>query len=98
MTVLGFDNITYGYIILQGVPEGVLGVLVAISALVGVFGSLAFPRIRLRIGLERTGLVGMLLLVSTSSLSLVSVFLPGSPFMKEYSSKRNYFTLIITLI
>lgn len=46
MTVLGFDNITYGYVILQKVPESVLGVLVAISALVGVLGSISFPFLR----------------------------------------------------
>ena len=32
-----------------------------------------------RVGLERTGLLGMFLLVSCSSLALLSVFLPGSP-------------------
>jgi len=79
MTVLGFDNITYGYCILQGVSHFALGVLVGVSALVGVLGSLAYPPIRSRIGLERTGLLGMLLLISTSSLAVLSVFLPGSP-------------------
>merc|ERR1719450_1239392 len=79
MTVLGFDNITYGYCLLQGVPHAVLGVLVGVSALVGVAGSLAYPPIRKRVGLERTGLLGMFLLVSCSSLALVSIVLPGSP-------------------
>ncbi len=32
--------------------------------------------------MERTGLLGMFLQVSCSSLSIVSVFLPGSPFMQ----------------
>ena len=57
MTVLGFDNITYGFCLLQGVPHAVLGILVAGSALVGVAGSLAFPLLRSRLGIERTGLV-----------------------------------------
>jgi len=34
-----------------------------------------------RLGLERTGLLGMFLLVSTSTLSVVSIFIPGSPFI-----------------
>merc|ERR550517_1809464 len=79
MTVLGFDNITYGFCLLQGVPHAVLGILVGVSAVVGVAGSLAYPPIRKRVGLERTGLLGMFLLVSCSSLALVSILLPGSP-------------------
>merc|ERR1719474_1537203 len=59
MTVLGFDNITYGYCLLQGVPHAVLGILVGVSAVVGVAGSLAYPPIRKRVGLERTGRLGM---------------------------------------
>lgn len=46
MTVLGFDNITYGFVLTQGIPESVLGVLVALSALLGVLGSAAYPFIR----------------------------------------------------
>merc|ERR1712002_118536 len=79
LTVLGFDNITYGYCLLQGVPHAALGVLVGISALVGVAGSLAYPALRRRVGIERTGLLGMFLLVSCSSLAVISAFLPGSP-------------------
>merc|ERR1719443_378899 len=79
MTVLGFDNITYGYCLLQGVPHLALGILVGISALIGVLGSLAYPPIRARVGIERTGLIGMFLLISTSSLAVLSAFLPGSP-------------------
>jgi len=79
MTVLGFDNITYGYCLLQGVPHAVLGVLVGVSALVGVAGSLAYPVLRNKVGIERTGLLGMFLLISCSSLAVVSAFLPGSP-------------------
>jgi len=79
MTVLGFDNITYGYCLMQGVPHAALGALVGVSALVGVAGSLAYPVLRKRVGIERTGLIGMFLLVSCSSLAVVSAFLPGSP-------------------
>jgi len=84
MTVLGFDNITYGYCLMQNVPEAVLGGLVAVSALVGVAGSLAYPHFRKSLGQERTGLVGMALLISCSSLAVISTFLPGSPMDLEY--------------
>merc|ERR1719219_1275176 len=83
LTVLGFDNITYGFCLLQGVPHAALGVLVGVSALVGVLGSLAYPVIRKRVGLERTGLMGMFLLISCSSLAVISAFLPGSPMKLE---------------
>jgi len=79
MTVLGFDNITYGFCLMQGVPHAALGGLVGISALVGVAGSLAYPAIRKGLGIERTGLVGMFLLISASTLAVLSAFLPGSP-------------------
>ena len=79
LTVLGFDNITYGFCLLQGVPHSALGVLVGVSALVGVLGSLSYPPIRATVGLERTGLMGMFLLISCSSLAVLSTFLPGSP-------------------
>jgi len=79
MTVLGFDNITYGFCLMQGVPHAVLGALVGVSALVGVAGSLAYPVIRKAVGIERTGLIGMFLLISCSTLAVVSPFLPGSP-------------------
>jgi len=84
MTVLGFDNITYGYCLLQGVPHLALGVLVGISALIGVLGSVAYPPIRARVGIERTGLIGMFLLISTSSLAVLSAFLPGSPMNLDF--------------
>eukprot|EP00092_Neocalanus_flemingeri_P013086 GFUD01014101.1.p1 GENE.GFUD01014101.1~~GFUD01014101.1.p1 ORF type:complete len:517 (-),score=89.43 GFUD01014101.1:192-1742(-) len=80
MTVLGFDNITWAYSIMQCVSESVLGILVAVSALVGIVGSLAFPPLRKLLGAERTGMVGMGALVMSLSLCVVSVWLPGSPF------------------
>merc|ERR550519_994845 len=84
MTVLGFDNITYGYCLMQNVPEAVLGILVSVSALVGVAGSVAYPWLRARLGQERTGLVGMALLISCSSFAVISAFLPGSPMDLTY--------------
>ena len=43
--------------------------------------NLKFHILLRRLGLERTGLLGMFLLVSTSTLSVVSIFIPGSPFI-----------------
>jgi len=80
MTVMGFDTITWAFAIMQCVSEAVLGILVAVSALVGIAGSLAFPAVRKFLGVERAGVVGMGALVSALSLCVVSVWLPGSPF------------------
>lgn len=88
LTVLGFDNITYGYCLMQGVPEMVLGLLVGVSALVGVAGSLAYPCLRSKVGLERTGLFGMTMLISCSSLAVISNFIPGSPMDLTYLSQE----------
>jgi len=69
---------------MQGVPHAALGVLVGISALVGVAGSLTYPVLRRRVGIERTGLIGMFLLISCSALAVISAFLPGSPMDLSY--------------
>jgi len=80
MTVLGFDNITWAYSLLQCVPEWVLGILVAVSGFIGVLGSLAFPTLRKRMGVERSGVLGMSILVFCITFCVVSIWLPGSPF------------------
>ena len=84
MTVLGFDNITYGYILHQCVSESVLGGLVSASAIVGISGSIAFPFLRKSIGLVKTGIVGFFSLISCLILCVVSVFMLGSPFDPNY--------------
>jgi len=80
MTVLGLDSITWSYSLIQCVPESVLGLLVGVSAILGILGSISFPPLMRSIGKERSGLVGMLALVSSLSLCVLSVWLPGSPF------------------
>jgi len=80
MTVLGFDAITWAFAITQCVPEYVLGILVAVSAFIGILGSLTFPTLRKCFGLKKSGLVGMGALVTCLCLCVISVWLPGSPF------------------
>ena len=93
MTVLGFDNITYGYCLQQCVHESVLGTLVGVGAVIGVLGSISFPYLRKSLGLPRTGLIGMWLLVSTLTLCLSSIWLEGSPFKPDYFSATYNATL-----
>jgi iron-regulated transporter 1 len=89
MTVLGFDNITYGYCLRQCVTESVIGGLVAVSAVFGVMGSLTFPVFRRCVGLNKTGLIGMASLVATLSMCVVSIWLEGSPFDINYFKDKN---------
>ena len=51
---------------------------------VGVLGSISFPFLRKKLGLTRTGLVGMCLLVIMTSMCLVSIWVEGSPFQPDY--------------
>ena len=46
MTVLGFGSVTYGYILMQGISEGMLGALTSLSAFIGVLGSISYPFLR----------------------------------------------------
>ena len=84
MTVLGFDNVTYGYCLQQCVSESILGASVGASCIVGVCASMLFPFLRKCLGLAKTGIIGMTTLVSTLSLCLASLFLKGSPFEPNY--------------
>lgn len=84
MTVLGFDNITYGYCLQQCVRESVLGALVGVSAVIGVSGSALFPSLRKCMGLAKTGLAGFSLLIAALTLCLVSIWLDGSPFNPSF--------------
>jgi len=81
MTVLGFDSITIGYAYSQGLCASWLGGLQASGAVMGILGTLSFPSLRRRCGLERTGLFASSLQISCLCLCLVSIFLPGSPFV-----------------
>ena len=83
MTVLGFDNITYGYCLHQCVTESVLGALVGVSAIFGVLGSITFPFLRKRIGLTKTGLTGFGCLVVALTPCVASIWITGSPFDPE---------------
>ena len=89
MTVLSLSNITYGFCLAQCVTEWLLGVLVGVSAIFGVIGSLSFPYLRKRIGLPKTGMFGMVSLLTSLSLCIVSIWLDGSPFDPHYYTNKN---------
>ena len=80
MTVLGFDNITWGYCLSQCVSTALLGGMVGVSAIFGVAGSLTFPLFRRKFGLNCTGVIGTVCQIVALSLCVISIWLPGSPF------------------
>ncbi|XP_013776717.1 solute carrier family 40 member 1-like [Limulus polyphemus] len=80
MTVLGFDSITIGYCYTQGVSEAVMGGMTGLAGFTGVIGTIAYPAMRKRVGLERTGLFGLFSQICCASLCVISIWLPGSPF------------------
>ncbi|XP_067649774.1 solute carrier family 40 member 1-like [Haliotis asinina] len=80
LTVLGFDSVTSGYAFTQGISEGLLGLAMGSGAAIGILGTLVYPILRHRIGLERTGLIAMTLQIACLFLCVLSVWAPGSPF------------------
>ena len=95
MTVLGFDNITYGFCLQQCVTESILGALVGVSAIFGVSGSIMFPFLRKWLGLAKTGMVGFSLLIGTLTMCLVSIWLEGSPFDPHYFQASSNVTTLV---
>ncbi|XP_072179772.1 ferroportin-like [Diadema setosum] len=85
MTVLGFDSITNGYAYSQGVPEWAIGLVQAFGSISGIVGTLLFPFMRNRVGLERSGLYSLSIQISFLMLCLGSVWAPGSPMLYDYS-------------
>ncbi|XP_070565069.1 ferroportin-like [Ptychodera flava] len=79
MNVLGFDYVSIGYAFSQGVDVWVIGVLRAVASVFGILGTLLFPLVRRKIGLERTGLWAMLEQILSLTLCVFSIWAPGSP-------------------
>lgn len=79
MTVLGFDCITTGYAYTQGLSGSILSILMGASAITGIMGTVAFTWLRRKCGLIRTGVISGFVQLSCLIMSVVSVFMPGSP-------------------
>ncbi|KAH9518527.1 hypothetical protein Btru_017057 [Bulinus truncatus] len=89
MTVLGFDSITVGYAKTQGVSELLVGIMMALAASFGIFGTFMYPFMRRRLGLARTGIFGLSLQITCLILCVVSVWMPGSKFDLSLGSSSN---------
>ncbi|XP_030606185.1 solute carrier family 40 member 1 [Archocentrus centrarchus] len=78
-TVLGFDCITTGYAYTQGISGSLLSLLMGVSAITGLMGTVMFTRLRKTYGLINTGIISSCLHLSCLLLCVCSVFAPGSP-------------------
>uniref|UniRef100_A0A8C4SGM6 Solute carrier family 40 member n=1 Tax=Erpetoichthys calabaricus TaxID=27687 RepID=A0A8C4SGM6_ERPCA len=78
-TVLGFDCITTGYAYTQGISGSLLSLLMGISAITGLLGTILFTKLRKMYGLLTTGIISSCLHLACLMLCVVSVFTPGSP-------------------
>ncbi|KAJ9575057.1 hypothetical protein L9F63_007792 [Diploptera punctata] len=79
MTVLGFDTVTTAYGNTQ-ITVLMLGIAQGFAALCGMIGSLSYPMLRKRLGLNSTGVMGFSLQFIALIPCVVSIWLPGSPF------------------
>uniref|UniRef100_W5N0P3 Solute carrier family 40 member n=1 Tax=Lepisosteus oculatus TaxID=7918 RepID=W5N0P3_LEPOC len=78
-TVLGFDCITTGYAYTQGISGSLLSLLMGVSAIAGLMGTVIFTKLRRLYGLVTTGVISSCLHLGCLMLCVVSVFAPGSP-------------------
>ncbi|KAM8735388.1 ferroportin isoform 2-T2 [Acanthopagrus schlegelii] len=78
-TVLGFDCITTGYAYTQGISGSLLSLLMGVSAITGLMGTVMFTRLRKTYGLVNTGIISSCLHLGCLLLCVCSVFAPGSP-------------------
>ncbi|KAK0144821.1 Solute carrier family 40 member 1 [Merluccius polli] len=78
-TVLGFDCITTGYAYTQGISGSLLSLLMGVSAITGLMGTVMFTKLRKAYGLINTGIISSCLHLGCLLLCVCSVFAPGSP-------------------
>ncbi|KAL8577158.1 hypothetical protein ACOMHN_063417 [Nucella lapillus] len=86
MTVLSFDNITVAFMVTQGLTESTVGITMSCSAVFGVISTFAYPIIRRRTGVVRTGFLGVFCELSVLTLCVASIWMPGSPFDPLYQN------------
>uniref|UniRef100_A0A8C1JRL4 Solute carrier family 40 member n=1 Tax=Cyprinus carpio TaxID=7962 RepID=A0A8C1JRL4_CYPCA len=90
-TVLGFDCITTGYAYTQGISGSLLSILMGVSAVAGLLGTVLFTKLRKACGLVNTGVISSALHLVCLLLCLWSVFAPGSPM--DLSHQRHIYPL-----
>uniref|UniRef100_A0A4W5JZZ6 Solute carrier family 40 member n=1 Tax=Hucho hucho TaxID=62062 RepID=A0A4W5JZZ6_9TELE len=72
-TVLGFDCITTGYAYTQGISGSLLSLLMGVSAITGLMGTVMFTKLRKAYGLVNTGIISSCLHLFCLLLCVCSV-------------------------
>lgn len=80
LSVVSFDGNTLVYLASIGMPENLIALSQGLGAIMGIAGSVAYPRLRRRVGVDRTGLIALTIEWSCLLLPVASVWLPGSNF------------------
>lgn len=81
MTVLSFGDVIWAYSLLQCVPEYLLSILCGLAAINEILGAMAFWCLRVNLGADVAGHVGLFFLLAALVPCVVSLFLPGSPWI-----------------
>ncbi|CAD5212479.1 unnamed protein product [Bursaphelenchus okinawaensis] len=86
-TVLGFDGIPISYGKANGLPDDMLGLFKGAASLLGIIGAIVYTQMEQKIGLRKTGLVGMTIQQISNVFCVFSLFAAGSLFTpNEYWS------------
>jgi len=80
-TVLSIGNVLWAYCLLQCVTEPVLCVFSGFGAACGILGSISFPFLRKRYGVEIAGQIGRVQLQIALIACVAAMYLPGSPWI-----------------
>lgn len=64
----------------NGLAENLIALCNGLGAVMGILGSLVYPRMRRKLGVNRTGLIALSLEWSCLLLPVASIWLPGSKF------------------
>ncbi|KAI1703257.1 ferroportin1 (FPN1) domain-containing protein [Ditylenchus destructor] len=79
LTVLGLGGIAISYGKSQNIPDNLLGFLQSAGSLLSLCGAFSYTLLEQRIGVNKTGIVGLAIQQFFLSWCLISVWLPGSP-------------------
>ncbi|VDP11100.1 unnamed protein product [Heligmosomoides polygyrus] len=80
MTVMGFDGLAVGYGQSAGLPDFVLGAFRSYGSAMGILGAISYAFFERRLGVRKTGLLGLSCQQVCLAVAVASVWLPGSPF------------------
>uniref|UniRef100_A0A1I7TAV3 Solute carrier family 40 member n=1 Tax=Caenorhabditis tropicalis TaxID=1561998 RepID=A0A1I7TAV3_9PELO len=83
-TVMGFDNLAVGYAKSSSdISIFTIGILRSYGSLAGMIGVLSYTVLERKMGLVKTGIVGVVVQQISSLVAVASIWMPGSPLFDE---------------